>query len=480
MAAKKEEKDYGKMIEYDPLWKGPMSEQRTQTDSSFLIAFVVFMCIWIAISVYALIAGDIDESYLNERGRENWYKAAKISIGFSILAGIVSIIFIVLLRWYAKFMVYTAIVVICIGLLGSIIYVGIIYKSMNTGDSSRFIVWLIMMSALLLLIIAFTICYRKKINIACEIIREASKAVMFFPSSLAFPVLPYSLYTAATIYSFIVLLYLSGIHGHTNNGHDETPTHIYLLLVIHIFGYFWLCGFITGFTRMTLSGSFATWYWTIQKAYVPKFTILQCMGTTARYHLGTIAFGSLIIAICQLINALLSYARDKLQSRGNVFACLCFGWYQYLFQNLERFVKFMSKGAYVMSSMHGTGFVQSTKDAFNLYMRNILKVIVANEVTDGVLFLGSLITIGLSVLTTWSYCGSQNLYDIMSIALITAAVFSFLISMAFFTVFKTAVDTIFLCVLEDYERNDGSEEKPYYLSLKLQSLLFKKRIEINV
>lgn len=200
---------------------------------------------------------------------------------------------------------------------------------------------------------------------------------------------------------------------------------------------------------------------------------------------------------------LLSYVRSKLQGRGNLFTCFCFGWYQYLFQNLERLVKFMNRGAYVMSSVHGTGFIRSTKDVFNLYMRNILKVIVTNEViyiftifidfvfcivpkkftmlflqvTDGVLFLGSWIAICLSVLAAWAFCSSQNLHDIMPAALITTAIFSLLISVAIFMVLKSAVDTIVLCVLEDYERNDGSEEKPYYLSLKIQSLLFKEQSE---
>ena len=41
--------------------------------------------------------------------------------------------------------------------------------------------------------------------------------------------------------------------------------------------------------------------------------------------------------------------------------------------------------------------------------------------------------------------------------------FTFIIS-AFFGVYSMAVDTLFLCFLEDLERNDGSAEKPYYMS----------------
>ena len=48
------------------------------------------------------------------------------------------------------------------------------------------------------------------------------------------------------------------------------------------------------------------------------------------------------------------------------------------------------------------------------------------------------------------------------------------ISTAFFGVYGMAIDTIFLCFLEDSERHDGSAEKPYYMSKKLKKILGKK------
>lgn len=36
-----------------------------------------------------------------------------------------------------------------------------------------------------------------------------------------------------------------------------------------------------------------------------------------------------------------------------------------------------------------------------------------------------------------------------------------------------AVDTLFLCFLEDMERNDGTPEKPYFMSRGLQKIVGK-------
>jgi len=38
-----------------------------------------------------------------------------------------------------------------------------------------------------------------------------------------------------------------------------------------------------------------------------------------------------------------------------------------------------------------------------------------------------------------------------------------MVSSGFFSVYAMAVDTLFLCFLEDLESNDGTPEKPYFM-----------------
>ena len=63
-----------------------------------------------------------------------------------------------------------------------------------------------------------------------------------------------------------------------------------------------------------------------------------------------------------------------------------------------------------------------------------------------------------------------------SIWLPTVIVFvgSYLIAMGFFNVYSMAVSTIFLCFLEDLDRNDGTPQKPYFMGKSLMKLLGKK------
>ncbi|KAJ3219113.1 RNA polymerase III-inhibiting protein maf1, partial [Clydaea vesicula] len=61
-------------------------------------------------------------------------------------------------------------------------------------------------------------------------------------------------------------------------------------------------------------------------------------------------------------------------------------------------------------------------------------------------------------------------------ALIVGVV-SYYITAIFLSVYDSAIDTIFMCFLEDDERNDGSLEKPYYYSDNLKKITGHKNAE---
>ena len=48
---------------------------------------------------------------------------------------------------------------------------------------------------------------------------------------------------------------------------------------------------------------------------------------------------------------------------------------------------------------------------------------------------------------------------------------TYVITNSFFGVYSMAVNTLFLCLLEDMERNDGTPDKPYFMSINLQKIL---------
>ncbi|RCN40672.1 hypothetical protein ANCCAN_13375, partial [Ancylostoma caninum] len=60
------------------------------------------------------------------------------------------------------------------------------------------------------------------------------------------------------------------------------------------------------------------------------------------------------------------------------------------------------------------------------------------------------------------------------VPIILVLIGSYFVADLFFDVYEMAVDTTFICFLEDSEQNDGSPEKPFYMSKNLQNILDKK------
>jgi len=249
--------------------------------------------------------------------------------------------------------------------------------------------------------------------------------------------------------------------------------------MINVFGLYWGLFFFTAFGELVLAGVFAEWYWSNDKSYMPSCTLGSAIWNATVFHLGTIAFGSLIIAIIRMIRTILEYIEKKCKKFNNdltkclLKCCQCCLWC------LEKFMRFINRNAYIMCAIKSKNFCSSAKDAFNLLMRNLVRVVVLDSVVDFLLFLGKIVIVLLTGAVSYlAFAGYMpDIKDqIPSLNYIyTPVVFivigSYCIASSFFGVYNMAVDTLFLCFLEDLERNDGSVERPYSMSISLQKIL---------
>ena len=142
----------------------------------------------------------------------------------------------------------------------------------------------------------------------------------------------------------------------------------------NLFGFYWGMFFASALSELILAGVFATWYWTWNKKDVPFFVLSRFFVISIFYHLGTVAFGSLIIAIIRFIRTVLTYIENKLKQYNNdlvkCLICMC----KCCLYCLERFMRFINRNAYIMCAVKSTNFCVSARDAFSLLMRNIVRV----------------------------------------------------------------------------------------------------------
>uniref|UniRef100_H2YS16 Choline transporter-like protein n=1 Tax=Ciona savignyi TaxID=51511 RepID=H2YS16_CIOSA len=456
-------------------------------------------------------------------------------LGMLAITAVVAFLWIVIMRWVAGIMVWVTLLGI-IGVLSfgvwycydewnvSLIKTNttIIAVGFTTNLSTylalqdtwlAFLIILAIVDAIMILLVIFL---RKRIQIAIKVIEQSSKAIGWMISTLFYPLVTFLLVLIAVSFWAATALFLAStgspiyqvidsrnltslpnttsLHGQTCdiNGICPKPNVIYSttyfhnnviwLQVVAVFGMLWIVNWILALGQCTLAGAFASYYWAWKKPQdIPLLPLYSSFGRSLRYHTGSLAFGSLIIAIVQIIRLMLEYADNKLKTAENKVAKFILKCMKCCFWCLEKFLKFLNRNAYIMIAVYGKHFCWSAKEAFKLLMRNIIRAAVIDKVTDFILFVGKLIvTVGMGALA-WAFFTNKFVsllqaptlnYYWMPIIIVSVA--AYFVAAGFFNTFGMAVDTIFLCFLEDLERNDGSEEKPYYMSKSLRDVLGKK------
>ncbi|XP_036168860.1 choline transporter-like protein 2 isoform X4 [Myotis myotis] len=382
--------------------------------------------------------------------------------------------------------------------------------------------FMIILSILEVIIILLLIFLRKRILIAIALIKEASRAVGYVMCSLLYPLVTFFLLCLCIAYWASTAVFLSTsneaiykIFGDVNtcpvNGKTCSPEtfpssnesrlcpgahcqfafyggesayHRALLglQIFNAFMFFWLANFVLALGQVTLAGAFASYYWALNKPDdLPAFPLFSSFSRALRYHTGSLAFGALILAIVQIIRVMLEYLDQRLKAADNKFAKFLMTCLKCCFWCLEKFIRFLNRNAYIMIAIYGTNFCTSAKNAFFLLMRNIIRVAVLDKVTDFLFLLGKLLIVGsVGILAFFFFTHRIRIIQDTApplnyywVPILTVIIGSYMIAHGFFSVYGMCVDTLFLCFLEDLERNDGSAERPYFMSSNLKKLLNK-------
>ncbi|KAK0130732.1 Choline transporter-like protein 2 [Merluccius polli] len=446
-----------------------------------------------------------------------------------VIAMVVSLIFIVLLRYLAGVMIWVMIVSVILVIAYGIYHCYAEFAALkgqpgaditirDLGLQTDFSIYLqikqtwlafmIILAIVEVVIILLLIFLRKRVLIAIALIKEASRAVGHVMSALFYPLLTFALlsmviaYWAVTaVYPFPLRLqqplpFLSTSNEQvykvfnttecaysrdtcdpkTFNSSNitaecpdaecqfafyggETLYHKYLIVLqfYNVFLFFWCANFVTALGQVTLAGAFASYYWAYKKPDdIPAYPIFSSLGRALRYHTGSLAFGSLILSLVQIIRVFLEYLDHKLKGAQNKCAKFMLSCMKCCFWCLEKCIKFLNRNAYIMIAIYGKSFCPSARDAFFLLMRNVIRVAVLDKVTDFLLFLGKLLIIGIvGIFSFFFFSGkikaveeaapSLNYYWV---PILTVVVGSYLIAHGFFSVYAMCVDTLFLCFCE--------------------------------
>ncbi|XP_020872043.1 choline transporter-like protein 2 [Arabidopsis lyrata subsp. lyrata] len=168
---------------------------------------------------------------------------------------------------------------------------------------------------------------------------------------------------------------------------------------------------------------------------IPFLPVFASMKRLARYNLGSVALGSLIVSFVESVRFILEAIRRRTKVSGTTpdhwFWRMAHYTSRGCLKSVEWTIKSVNRNAYIMIAITGKSFCKSSAIATELIISNILRIGKVNVIGDVILFLGQL-------------CACWAL--------------GYIVATLFFPVLEMSIDTIILSFCQDSEENQGNAQ----------------------
>jgi len=230
---------------------------------------------------------------------------------------------------------------------------------------------------------------------------------------------------------------------------------------VSFFVYLWNNAFNIALGQMLIAMCVSLWFFSRDKT--STFVVKRGIKTILRYHIGTVAFGSFIVAVVQFIRYLMKYFEKQASARKNRCMAIVLKVLVCCIWCFEKCIKFLNKNAYIQTALMGTNFCVSAKKAFYLILRNILRF-------GTMAVLGSVVeAIGFFSIVTGTGCIGYLLMRAMHpdvspfVPLMVMLAVAYIVARLYMSVFGLAVDTCLQCFLAVEEMGVGGDYIPELL-----------------
>ena len=239
----------------------------------------------------------------------------------------------------------------------------------------------------------------------------------------------------AAVFSLLFFAYVviwgTGVWRYSSSGVEERVLWPWLLQL------FWTSQVLSAITHVTTCGVVAMWYYAGENE-MPRNPTLGALRRATTYSLGSLCFGSLIVAILKTIRAL---AREGMRNENHFVR----GIVMCLLNCIESLVEYFNEYAYVYVADYGTSYVPSAKAVWQLIKTNGILAVINDSLLGAayiLMVLGGSVLSGLSGLL-W---GLSPVHFLLGL-LIGVVTLSMILG-----VVQSGVMTIFVCFAEDPEK----------------------------
>ena len=250
------------------------------------------------------------------------------------------------------------------------------------------------------------------------------------------------------------------------------------MMVYMWFGLFWILAFLISCNEFVIIVSACTWYFS--RKDIPDddgipgdSEVMKGFIWSIRYHPGSLAFGSFLLAVVWTIRTIFEYVGNSVEkATGENAATRCLiGCVRCCLDCFDRFVRFINQNAYIYMAISNESFCSSALNAFILVLKNAAKFSFVNSI-GGVFML--IARVCIAILTT-AVClvilHMQSEVESKFLPLLIIFVCAYIISSIFISVFDASANTILQCYLIDLDIARQSNLDPTHVPPTLAKFL---------
>lgn len=281
--------------------------------------------------------------------------------------------------------------------------------------------------------------------------------------------------SAVLMYGFL-MLYSTAPMSHGGDGlsrhfkHSETFNN---RLLFYMLIAFWIIAFVGALCQFVVAYVVAEYYYTPydsnQKKAIRRFSILDGLFVGLFYHSGSLAFGSFLIAVLQVLQKVIEYAEYKNKEGGGnpVVSCvlralLC------CVMCIKEIVAAINNLAYIDMAITSNSFCSAAKGALAMILKQGGAMLVLNGATLVFTIFGCLfVCLGSAggayfVASSGDFAdpSSESVVESPETIAVVAGIMGLSVAHVFMNVFDVTSDTLLYCYGLDQEENNGGNTAP--------------------
>ncbi|THH15552.1 hypothetical protein EUX98_g9448 [Antrodiella citrinella] len=242
-----------------------------------------------------------------------------------------------------------------------------------------------------------------------------------------------------------------------NNGSSCSSGKVAGLIFYETFSYLWTSQVIGNVALATMAGGpFGSWYYfgPKEQGMMPRHPTLSAFGRASTLSLGSIAFGSLIVTILDLIRMILNAVRNSGSMDGTPVQAILVVCAECCIGCIEGLITWFNRYAYIEIALYGKPYFRAAKDTWRMLADRGIDTIVNDSLVSMTLTWGAYSVGMLCSLFAYIYLRSTHpSYNVDGQYTAPVILFAFIIGLQFSLTLSSAVEagvsTIFVGLGED-------------------------------